>query len=153
MSTTDHLSDIPTLCYAESTDFLSSGDTVLTCGSGSAMTSLADGSTDDYSDISAQTRSSVWRWFLRSGDRTHAKCRVCGVALRIPNGATTGLSKHILTKHKRDPNTAVPPPSFGTTGPSHFYGGSLRGIPRTPTASAISAAVSDLVVNIDDLYP
>lgn len=50
-------------------------------------------------DISRPGRSEVWRYFIRSVCRSHAKCAMCGHVLKTPHAMTTSLKYHLRRTH------------------------------------------------------
>jgi len=59
----------------------------------------------EWVDVKTAKSSWVWLWFMRNKSGTSVKCKVigCGRTLKYC-GATTNLSKHLLSKHqKSDP--------------------------------------------------
>lgn len=50
-------------------------------------------------DLSGTGRSEVWRYFVRSVCRSHAKCAMCGHVLKTPHAMTTSLKYHLRRTH------------------------------------------------------
>ena len=55
-------------------------------------------------------RSLVWKYFTRVS-KEEAGCDLCGKSIRTTGGATTGLHKHLSTRHREEFEQERKPPA------------------------------------------
>lgn len=57
---------------------------------------------DDYAEvpIKCEDKSSVWYYFLKHKDKTHAICKTCWKILKTTRSGTSGMLKHMRNVHK-----------------------------------------------------
>lgn len=55
-------------------------------------------SSSDFEDVTYRSR--VWKFFQRSMDKKHVRCRICGRLLIFTGGSTSGMQRHAFAAHR-----------------------------------------------------
>ncbi len=56
----------------------------------------------NFIDVSAERKSKVWKYFLADVEKKIALCKKCEIELKLSDGSTKTLSRHLHSKHKID---------------------------------------------------